>query len=125
MPDATSTPGLIVNGFDYRSFAVDVSKEMEYSLEAGQRPFGPDHTPVDVLEVQGGGVVWGFLVNHGIPGKNTWSAVSELGGERQWNHVIEAFDANEDGGMDVAARAVLADVLVRAEMKRQIGLGHG
>jgi hypothetical protein len=121
MPDATSTPELVVDGFNYRAFAVSVSEGVEYSLEAGQRPFGPDYTPVDVLEVRGGGAVWGFLVDQGFPGKSTWSAVSELIGDHRWNYVIETFDANEGGAMDVAARAVVADVLVRGEIKRRIG----
>jgi hypothetical protein len=114
----TATPAtLVVNGIDINKLAHDMSWEMEFELVKGERPFGPEYVPVEVLEVHAGDVVWGFLAAHGLPGKNTYLAVSELVGDDNWHRVVTDVDGNDDDAMDAAGRAIIADKLVRGQVQ--------
>jgi hypothetical protein len=108
---------LIVNGVDIKQLAYDMSWEVEYTLVPGQRPFGPEYVAVDVLEIHANETVWGFLAAHGLPGKNTYVAVSEVTGDENWHNVVSSVDGNDDDAMDAAGRAVIADKLIRGQVQ--------
>lgn len=115
---------LVVNGVDVTKLAYDMSWTMEYALVDGQRPFGPEGVPVDVKEIHAGGDVWGFLVPHGLPNRNTWLAVSELLGDDEWHNVVTGINGDNDDEMDAAGRAVIADRLVRGQVKTMTDKGQ-
>lgn len=120
MTMTTTTPtDLFVGGVNVTELAHGLSWEMEFELVPGERPFGPEYVPVKVLEIHSGDKVWGFLAAHGLPGKNTYVAVSELLGDDNWHTVVASVDGDDEDAMDAAGRAVVADLLIRSELARQ------
>lgn len=114
------TEGLTANGVNLESLCRDIAWAVNFELIDGEREFGPDAVKVGVREVHSGGVVYGFLVNLGLPNQVGYMAVSEIVGDDQWHQVGGRIVADETGclddALDAAGRDVIADSLRRGHL---------
>lgn len=123
MTDVLSrTEDLTVNGINVASLCRDMSWAVDFELIDGERPFGPDRTRVAVREIHSGGVVYGFLVETGMPGEISYLAISEVDGDKEWHQVGEKIVWTEgedlDGMLDTAGRDIIADSLMRGHLAK-------